>query len=424
MDYPSSMPRALTTIAVATALVLGLVVGFFAPFRELREVTVTETLTITHTVAGGDMRTITVTSLTTVEKILTTTETVEVTREVRNPPLMLDLSHARLFEVVFQDGYKVVKDANNRTLLLIPRGAAPPAGVGGIVVQVPVERVVLLSSTQAALLVRLMEYRPEIIDTIAGIAWGGEYEWYLEDIKEALEENRIRDVGAAWQPDFEAILALNPDVMFIYTFPGSTLPAKLDEVGVVYAVDNEWLENTALGRFEWIRFLATFYNMDYEAWLIFREVEGRISEIISKIRAADQPPPKVAWFSIFKGKVYVSRGESYVANALYDLGADYIFKDIKGTGSITVTLEELVTRVIDADVIIYSSTRIESKEDILKEAPELADSKAFIEDRVYIFAPPYWQLGLAYTDEWYLDLAAILYPELFKGHNPTLFRKL
>jgi len=407
--------RITITAIIIVVLLIGFSAGFFAPFRER----LTETLTTT--VLSRETITVAETKEITVKETITVATTVK--ERSRAPPLSIRLSHATLFGIeVHPDGYKVVRDALNRTLILVPRGGALPNEVEGIVIYTPVERVILLSSTQVALLERLRELNPEIINSIVGIAWGGGYKWYFPDIEKALEEGRIKDVGAAWSPSFEDILALKPDIMLIYTFPGDVLPSKLDELGIPYAVDNEWLENTALGRFEWIRFIASFYDMDYEAWLIFREVVNEVNRI--KEMVSGEESPRVVWFSVYRGQAYVSGGNSYVANALMELGADYIFKDVRTTGSIAISLEELIARAMDVDVIIYASDFVERGEDILENIPELADSKAFKEDRVYAFAPSYYQLGLAYVEDWYRDLVAILYPELMQGHELKLFKKL
>ncbi len=421
-NTPQSIKKSaiLAVFGLIVGLVLGLAIG--APLVQQAETativttayqTVEKTATITETMEK--------TTTLTETRVTTVTETVELSEKRQLPPLKLEIKYAKLFDVTFYDGYKVVRDALNRTLILVPRGAEPPQSVDGVVIYTPVERVVLLSATHVALLERLKELKPDILDSVVGIAWGGSYEWYFQDVKKALEEGTIKDVGAAWSPNLEEIVALKPDLMIIYTFPGDTLPEKLDELGIPYAVNNEWLENHPLGRFEWIKFIATFYDLDYEAAQIFKNVEDVVKELREQVSGSASP--RVAWFSVYKGTIYASGGRSYIAVALKELGADYIFSDTTATGSIRPTMEELVSRAADADVIVYSSY-IASIEDLLKEVPGLADSKAVKEGRVYIFSETYYQLGFAYTEEWYRDLAAILYPELFPDYEPQFFIRL
>jgi iron complex transport system substrate-binding protein len=354
---------------------------------------------------------------------VTLTRTLTVTATpYRGVPLKLDVRESKLFEVTVVDGYRVVRDALNRTLVLVPRGMSPPKEIAGVVVYVPVERVVLMSATHVALLERLRERNPEILGRVAGIMWGREYTWYFEEVGRRLENGLIRDVGPSWNPSIEDIIALKPDLVIIYTFPGSDIPAKLDEYRIPYAVDNEYLENTVLGRFEWIKFIATFFEMDREAYEIYSGVEREVGRVVEEVRQAGQP--LVCWFMVYRGTVYAAGGRSFPANTLAMLNARYGFADTASTGSITTNTEELLTRCREADVVIYPTSFISSLDDILKELPELSAIKAFKTGRVYAYRETIYQLGYYDTEGYVRDLAAILHPEIYGGHQLRYFARL
>ncbi|MCS7142286.1 MAG: ABC transporter substrate-binding protein [Aigarchaeota archaeon] len=384
-----ALTRVALVIAITVSLIVGGSVGFFVGSLNVRAPT-TVTMTVTPTVEAPKL-----------------------------PPLKLDVGHSTLFSVEYRDGYKLVRDALNRTLILVPRGGSPPTDVRGTVVYIPVERVILQSATQVALITLLAEYNPRVLDSVIAIMWGKQYTWYLPVIKERLESGRIRDVGSASSPDYEAIIAQRPELVMVYTFPGDPVVSKLEELKVPYAVNNEWREGTALGRFEWIKFIAAFYNMELEAHRIVERVISKIEDIKKNIERA--PPVKVAWFNVWRGTVYAAAGDSYVGKALKELNARYVFEDLRG--SPRVTLEDLALRTADVDVIIYSSI-VNRIADIVSEAPVLANSKAVRNGRVYVFTETYFQLGYPYTDEWYADIAAILYPDLFPNRELKFFRRI
>ncbi|MEM2931735.1 MAG: ABC transporter substrate-binding protein [Nitrososphaerota archaeon] len=392
--------RRLIIATISISLIIGILVGFLSSSMLISRVTVTERFTYTYT------------SKTVYTTTIRHTETVTITKSES------EIKYARLFKVTEFDDYKIVKDALNRTLILVPRNKSPPIGVEGIVIYVPVERVILMSATQVALLMRLKEYRPDILDTVVGIMWGGQYEWYFKDVDEALISGRIKDVGAPETPNYEEILTLNPDIVFIYAFPGMEAMSKFDELGIKYAVINEYLENDYLGRFEWIKFVASFYGLDSEAKEIFNKCEQTISSIARKV--ADRVPPNVAWFSIYKGTVYAAGGESYVAKALRQLNARYIFSDVKQTSSFVTTLEEILGHAGEIDVIVYPGI-VSSLSDILAEAPGLSETNAVKQKRVYTYSPMIYQLGFYDVEGWYLDLAYILHPEEFPEHQLRYF---
>lgn len=414
---------------VAAVLVVGLVAGIaastFIPITPPRTETVTQTRistsTVTQTVPFMQLRTETRTITFTETRAVTFTETIPAQLRL---PLKVEVKYSKQFEITLIDGYKVVRDALNRTLILVPRGAQPPAGLSGLIIYTPVERVVLMSATQVALVERLRERAPWILDRVVGVMWGGQFEWYFEEFSERLSRGLIKDVGPDYSPNLEELVALRPDLVVIYTFPGSDLPARLQELGIPFVVDNEYLETTPLGRFEWIKLVATFFDLDEAAYSIFAEVEEEVGRTVNDIARAGTSPPLVCWFMVYRGTVYAAGGESFPANALSMLRARYAFSDVKSSGSISTNLEEVLSRCRDADVVIYPTSFISSISDILSEAPELADIKAFREGRVYAYAPTIFQLGYYDTEGWVRDLAVILYPSLYPGQGTKYFVRL
>ncbi|MCS6784850.1 MAG: ABC transporter substrate-binding protein [Candidatus Caldarchaeum sp.] len=349
----------------------------------------------------------------TVTTIRTEMKTVTATVEPREPLV----KYAKLFTLERHQGYTLLRDGINRTILLVPRGAPVPQIKADLVVRTPVEKVLLQSSTHVAVLERLREYSPEVLDRVAGIMWGQSYEWYFPEVARRLADGRIKDVGSAFSPDYERILALRPDLVMIYTFPGDPVISKLAELKLPYVVNSEYLETHPLGRFEWIKFVAAFFNLEDAAEKIFRTVE--INYVYTTDRAKHlvekgyEKQMKIVWFSVFRGTVYVAGGGSYVGKALEELGAVYVFKDLKTTGSATVSVEELVARAVDADVIVLSTDLIVSVDALLKEIPQLSQTKPVRENRVYRYNPNIFQLSLYEPEKWFNEIAEILYPTKF-----------
>ncbi|MCS7094516.1 MAG: ABC transporter substrate-binding protein [Thaumarchaeota archaeon] len=365
-----------------------------------------------------------VTQFRTITQIQTTQLITTATAVVVEPTI----KYAKLFTIERRDGFTVLRDGANRTILLVPRGRTAPDVRADLVVTVPVERMVLMSATHVALIERLREYAPELLTRVKGIMWGNSYRWFFPEIDGALKDGRIADVGAAFSPNYEAIVALRPDLVMIYTYPGDPIPSKLAELKLPYVVNSEYLEDTLLGRFEWIKFVGAFLGLDEEARTVFRFVETSYQLTAEKVTGAIDAklatPKKIVWFSVFRGTVYVAAGGSYVAKAIGDLKGVYAFSDIRGTGSGTVTLEELVRRAADADVIMLSTDLVASLDALLAEVPGLAGSKAVREGRVFRYNSNIFQLGYYDTEGWFRDLAAVLYPELFKDHQLSYYVRL
>jgi len=337
------------------------------------------------------------------------------------PAKRIEIKYTKGFKIEYlPDGCKKVTDAEGQEFILIPRGKEVSGYEDYRRMEIPVRRVIALSTTQVCLL------RPlGVLDSVIGITTKKE-RWYIEEIRKGIEEERIELVGSGMGgPDFERILALKPDIVFMYTgYPAATKTfEKLKEMGIPVAVDNGWLENHPLGRLEWIKFLAAFYDKEGEAVKYFDEAEKRVKEIASKVSMEKRPT--VLWASIWGGKCFVPCGDSYITRIISLAGGDYLFSDLKGTGSTNVTLEELYARGKNADVFIYPSfpPYVSSIEDILKGGPILAKLKTVKEGKVWCFQPWYYQ-SLDKTKGIIEDLAAIFHPELYPEHELKYFMKL
>ncbi|MEM0481924.1 MAG: ABC transporter substrate-binding protein [Nitrososphaerota archaeon] len=406
---------------LAVGFIAGLAIAVLTPITPQRATT----LTVTQTTIS----TRTVAYTTSIERTAswTVTTTLRLTETVMQPPrlpLELEVKYSKQFEIKLFDGYKVVRDALNRTLILVPRGREPPSGLSGVIIYTPVERAVLMSATHVALVERLRELAPGILDKVVGIMWGRQYEWYFKEVAERLSKGVIKDVGPAHSPSFEELVALKPDLVVIYTFPGSDLPQRLDELKIPYVVDNEYLETSPLGRFEWIKLIATFFDLDEDAYRIFAEVEREVNGVVNDVQRSGLGAPLVCWLMVYRGTVYVAGGDSFPANALRMLGARYAFSDIRSTGSVTVNIEEVLSRCRDADVVVYPTSFVSSLSDILSEAPGLREIRAFREGRVYAYSPTIYQLGYYDSEGWVKSLAIILYPQLYPGEEARYFVRL
>ncbi|MEO9294894.1 MAG: ABC transporter substrate-binding protein [Nitrososphaera sp.] len=344
------------------------------------------------------------------------------------------VEYAKLFNVHYDGDRKVLTDGANRTLILQRSeetqpaadysghkiAAVPPAYAESDdnTILIPAKRIIVFSSTHAAMMDRL-----GIADRIVGVAWGGGYEWYIDSIKDGLETGRIRDVGQGNNPNYDEIVALKPDLVVLVGGTGmwEDKARKLDELGIRYVVNSEWLESDPVARFEWIKFFAALTDDEEKATSVFDEVKAKVDDITERVEGLDKP--NVAWAGVFKGTAYVPRTESYVGKLIEMTGGKYLFEDLPGTGSAQISMEELVARGSNAEVLIYSSTNTNSTSEITRESPLLAGMAAIKSCSVYAFEPWYWQT-LDQLDDTVSDVATIMHPEAFPDYQLKQFKKL
>lgn len=337
----------------------------------------------------------------------------------------ITLKYAQGFKIEnVAGGCQKVTDGEGRALLLVPKDKQPSTEYKNLpIIYTPVKRVVIVSTTQAAFLRPLDE-----LGSIIGVN-AKQNLWYIDEIKAGMESGKVQMVGSGGMGplDYDKLIALKPDVIFMSTATtGDTQTLKkLDELKIPVAVDNSWLEQDPLGRLEWIKFIAAFYDKGEQADDFFADVMKKSTDISAKA-AGDKVKPKVLWGMIYQGKAYVAGADSYAAKMIAMAGGDYLFNNIKGTGSVPVTLEEYYAKGKEADVYIDSSmANLEhnSIANITAQGKVLADLPTIKGGKVWSFQPWYWQ-SLDKTDEMMGDLAAIFHPNLFNGYQLKQFKKL
>ncbi|MBE6064233.1 ABC transporter substrate-binding protein [Clostridium cochlearium] len=331
----------------------------------------------------------------------------------------MTLKYSKGFSIKYiDDGIKKVTDGDNRTLILVSKGKEVPEEYKNeIIINTPIDNVLLGSTIHGCLLRAINE-----IPSVTAVTTKQD-QWQASEVAEAMKKGNIKYVGQNKSPDYEMISKLKPSMSFLYSGPSGLQPMmqKFDELKLNYATCNGYLEEHPLGRMEWIKFIAAFYDKEDVAEEYFDKAVKKVEETSKKV--ANEKKPKVAWGMISKGKVYAPKPGSYVAKMIEMAGGDYVFKDEKMSNG-TVTLEEFHAKSKDADILIYSSLNQYSPtlKSVIEQAPILEKIKPVVDKRVWCFHPNYYQ-SVDKTDELITDLAAIFHPDLYKDYDVTHYIK-
>jgi iron complex transport system substrate-binding protein len=320
--------------------------------------------------------------------------------------------------------YKLLIDSTGQKILLKNESQKIPKWAEGkydIVINVPLKNVVVMSSTHIALMEAINDDN-SVISSIKGIMWGKSYKWYFEDINESLECGKIVDVGSTTNPNWDLIVNISPEVIFVYPgYSGDAIIEKSKELGITYVADAEYRENSYLGRCEWVKMFAAFYNKESEAKGYFNSIENNAVEIQTKLKDVNENL-SVVWGYNSKWGCYVPRGNSYVVKGIELCGGNYVFEDLNGTGSEKIDYEVFAERARNADVWVISSST-DWISDFKDNHPGYQTFKSVKNDRVFCRSDDYYQMGLLHTDIVLMDLATILHPEEFKGRETHFLLK-
>lgn len=322
-----------------------------------------------------------------------------------------------------ENGIKRVIDGENRELILVPKNIeVPEAYKNANVIRTPIDKVLFMSSTQVCML------RPLDSET----AWksvaavnGARDTWTIDEVLKGFDSGQIQNVGGGMgEPDYELIQKINPEIAFVYTgsSPQTGVIDKLTELGIPYAVDNEYMEQSYMARMEWLRFIAAFYNEDEKIDKVMAEATENIEAM--KAAVAGRERPKVAYGNVYDGTVYVAAKDSWVANMIEDAGGEYVFNGVD-VNATQLSLEEFFVKTKDADILIYSSTPDYAPDiaSVTDQAPVLKACKPIQEGNVWQLSPSFW-ISTDESDQVAVDIAAMLYPDAFMDREITHFVKM
>lgn len=196
------------------------------------------------------------------------------------------------------------------------------------------------------------------IDAIAGIC---ETEYIANPrLLQAIAAGKIQEMGSAMTPDRERIASLNPDILFISPYENASTYGNLEALGIPIIQCADYMETSALGRAEWIRFYGRLFGKGHEADSLFLAIEteyNRLKALTNSISETDRP---TVLFDTRNGSAwYVPGGRSTMAQLVRDAGGRYIFDDNTKSGSVPLSFETVLSRGENADIwlIRYNNGR-------------------------------------------------------------------
>lgn len=310
--------------------------------------------------------------------------------------------------------------------VLVQCGTPAPEGFAEAqIINVPINSVITMSSTQLphldllGLLDRLLGH-----DSFAFVNTAG--------VIERIEAGKIAEIGWGSTVNVELVLDLNPDLIMTYGLgnPEQDAHPKLLEAGLKVGLNAEYMETSPLGRAEWLKFMAVFFNEEGQAEAIFADMVKAYESMVAKTQTIAEKP------TVFVGSNYgdvwnVAGGHSYFAQFLADAGTRYLWADDESTGSIPLDFEVVFDQASQADYWLLTSIW-GGLEAMLAADERYADFAAWQHGRIYNNnarvnengGNDYWESGLAKPHLILADLIKIFHPELLPEHELIYYQKL
>ncbi|WP_243739427.1 ABC transporter substrate-binding protein [Flavicella sediminum] len=342
------------------------------------------------------------------------------------------LAYAKGFTIINYDTYKKViihnpyKNADRKyEYLLVPKENKIPKHKDAVqIIRTPVKKIVVTSSSHIPLL-ELLEEEQSLV--------GFPNTDFISSTKtrKLVETGDVRELGKAEYLNTEVLLDVNPEIVMSFAVdkPNKSFQ-MIQKLGVPVLLNGDWLEETPLGRAEWIRLFGALYQKEKEADSIFNHIKKEYNAAKElAIRAKNKPT--VLSGSIFQDVWYLPAGESFIAKYFEDAQTNYLWKDSKGTGSLSLNFENVFEKGQKANYWIGCSLTT-SKEELVNANAHYQKFDPFINDQIYTFGKLkgakgglfYFELGPIQPHIILKDIIKIAHPELLPNYKPYFFSKL
>ena len=307
-------------------------------------------------------------------------------------------------------------------LFICRNGEKAPAGFKGEVLHSPAERIVCLSSTHIAML-----DAAGAVGCIVGVSGKN---FVSNDY--ILKHNEIGDIGYDGNIDYELLVSLDPDIVLLYGIGGaSAMEGKLRELRIPFVYIGDYLEESPLGKAEWMVAAAEIAGCREYATALFNEIPERYEALKRLAAEADSPSPKIMVNTPYGDSWFMPSSASYAVRLIADAGGEYIYKKNNTNRSLPIDIEEAALLVAEADIWLNVSDA-GSTEELCRRLPKFADAKCVLRGEVWncdrrttpAGGNDYWESGIVHPDLVLQDLIKIFHPELLPDTEFVYYRKL
>jgi iron complex transport system substrate-binding protein len=355
----------------------------------------------------------------------------EILKETAAPISKSTIKHAKGFDIIIVNGLKklIIKTGyqNVTTIFeyLILKKAAKKATLNNQTIQVPIKEIVVTSTTHIPM-VELLNEESSIV--------GFPHTTYIssEKTRTLIDAGKIKEIGKESSLNTEILLDLQPELVVGYSITSadkSLTTVQKSGISVIY--NGDWLEETPLGRAEWIKFFGVLYNKEKQADSIFNAIETNYLKA-KKIALKATIKPTILSGAIMSKDIWnLPAGESFVAQFLKDANLNYLWKDSKGKGSLSLSFESIFDTGKNADFWIAPGY-FSSKEQLLQSNQIYAEFTAFKNDRIYTPSIKkgktggviYYELAPTRPDLVLKDIIKITHPNLLPNYELMFFEKM
>lgn len=302
--------------------------------------------------------------------------------------------------------------------LIVTKGQKVPENNNLKVIKTPIKRIVVTSTTHIPMIELLHEE-----NSIVGFP----NTKYVSSIRTRalIDAKKIQELGKEQAINTEMLIELNPELVVGFTLGGEDkMFQAVTKFGIEVIYNGDWLENTPLGRAEWIKFFGLLFDKEEKADTIFKKIETEYNSA-KKLALTIKNKPTVLSGVMTKDQWHLPAGESYVTQFLKDANVNYPWINTKGTGSLNLSFEHVLDKAQHATIWLSPGYK-ESFEQLEKANTHYQQFDAFKNKQVYNFTSKkgatggviYYEKAITEPQIILKDIIKVAHPELLPNYSP------
>ncbi|OAD40753.1 ABC transporter substrate-binding protein [Polaribacter atrinae] len=354
----------------------------------------------------------------------------EVEKVDKTSQAVSSITYAKGFDMINENGIKklIIKSAYQNSKEVseyIIKDAAEKEATLENTIYTPIQKIVVTSTTHIPM-VELLNEENSII--------GFPYARYVssEKTRQLIDAGKIKEIGKESSLNTEILLDLQPELVVGYSVSSADKSlTTVQKAGISVIYNGDWLEETPLGRAEWIKFFGVLFNKEKQADSIFKVIETNYLDAKKIALKATKKPTVLSGAIMSKDIWNLPSGESFVAQFINDANLNYLWKETKGKGSLSLSFESVFDKGQNAEYWI-SPGYFSSKEQLLQSNKIYAEFDAFKNDEIYTSTIKkgktggiiYYELAATRPDLVLKDFIKITNPDLLPNYEMTFFEKM
>jgi iron complex transport system substrate-binding protein len=342
------------------------------------------------------------------------------------------IEYSKSLSIYKHAGFSIVKVSNpwpeankEYTYILKEKNAIVPDSLQKYTsIQVPLQSVVVTSTTNIPFLEML-----EVEKSLVGFP-NTDYV-SSEKTRQLIDKGLVKDIGQNEKLNTEQLIDLSPNLIVTFGVDNNNPTIdNLQKSGLKVMIQADWMEQTPLGKAEWIKLYGALFGKEKEAKTLFDTIVKNYNEALELVKNKEASAT-VLHGSMYQDQWFVAKGNSWVAQFIKDAKANYLWSNEVGTGSLSLSFENVLEKAQKANFWIATSPA-KTMGEFEKSNIHYSQFDALKSKNVYTFENKtgktggiiYYELAPSRPDLILKDYIKIFHPELLPEYHFTFAQKL